>query len=68
MQIEDLKLLSTAERYGALSLLESALETEPGTIASFSIPPLVSSIGMRTAFKVYNEDIATAYMHRVQLC
>lgn len=47
VQIEDLKLLSTAESLGALSLLEKALVTEPGTIASFSIPPLVAAIGER---------------------
>lgn len=45
MQIEDLKLLSTAESLGTLSLLERALETEPGTIASFSIPPFVAAVG-----------------------
>lgn len=45
LQLEELKLLSTAESLGALSLVERAFETDPGTIASLSIPPFLGSIG-----------------------
>ena len=49
MQLEELKLLSTAENLGVLSLLERGFETDPGAIAAYSIPPLIGTIGRQIA-------------------
>ena len=45
VQMEELKLLSTAERLGLLSLAEKALTSDPGAISSASILPLIAGVG-----------------------
>ena len=45
VQMEELKLLSTAERLGLLSLAEKALTADPGAISSASILPLIAGVG-----------------------
>ncbi len=44
-QVEELKLLSTAEKLGLLSLAEKALTSDPGVITSASIVPFLAAIG-----------------------
>ena len=46
-QVEELKLLSTAEKLGLLSLAEKALTSDPGAITSASIVPFLAAIGAR---------------------
>ena len=43
--MEDLKLLSTAEKLGVLSLLESAFAKDGATITSYSIPFFLGALG-----------------------
>lgn len=45
MQIEQLKLLSTAENLGLLTILERLLVTDPGRVTSLSIPFFLLSVG-----------------------
>ena len=45
LQLESLKLLSTAERLGLLSTLERLLVSDPAAISSLSLPLLVASLG-----------------------
>ena len=47
-QVEELKLLSTAEKLGLLSLAEKALTSDPGIITSASIVPFLAAIGAPT--------------------
>ena len=44
-QVEELKLLSTAEKLGLLSLAEKALTSDPGAITSASLLPLIAGAG-----------------------
>ena len=44
-QVEELKLLSTAEKLGLLSLAERALTSDPGAISSLSILPFLGAVG-----------------------
>lgn len=45
LQLEQLKLLSTAERLGLFSLAERVLTTDPGAISSASIPFFLAAVG-----------------------
>ena len=40
-----MKLLSTAEKLGLLSLAEKALTSDPGAISSLSIVPFLAAVG-----------------------
>lgn len=44
-QLEQLKLLSTAEKLGLFSLAEKVLTSDPGAISSASIPFFIAAIG-----------------------
>lgn len=45
LQLEQLKLLSTAEKLGLFSLAERVLTTDPGAISSASIPFFLAAVG-----------------------
>ena len=45
MQLEELKLFSTAERLGLLSTLERLLVSDPAAVSSLALVPLVGTIG-----------------------
>ena len=45
-QVEELKLLSTAERLGLLSFAEKVLTADPGAVTSASILPLIAGVGV----------------------
>lgn len=45
MQLEELKLLSKAEKLGLLSLVEKVLSADPGAVTSASIPCLLAAVG-----------------------
>ncbi len=45
MQIEQSKLLSTAENLGLLATLESLLVTDPGKVTALSIPFFIAAAG-----------------------
>lgn len=45
MQIEQSKLLSTAENLGLLAILERLLVTDPGKVTALSIPFFLASAG-----------------------
>jgi len=45
LQIEELKLLSTAEKLGLLALAERALTSDPGAVSSLSILPFLGAVG-----------------------
>ena len=45
MQVEELKLLSTAEKLGLLSFAEKALTSEPGAVASAALLPFIAAVG-----------------------
>lgn len=46
VQLESLKLFSTAERLGLLSTLERLLVSDPAAISSISLPLFVASLGV----------------------
>jgi hypothetical protein len=48
VQLESLKLFSTAERLGLLSTLERLLVSDPAAISSISLPLFVASLGATT--------------------
>lgn len=52
MQIEQAKLLSTAESLGLLATLERLLVTDPGVVTALSIPFFVAAAG-KTTLQVY---------------
>ena len=45
LQIEQSKLLSTAENLGLLAILERLLVTDPGKVTALSIPFFLASAG-----------------------
>lgn len=45
MQIEQFKLLSTAENLGLLTVVERLLVTDPGRVTALSIPFFLLSVG-----------------------
>ena len=45
MQLEELKLFSTAERLGLLSTLERLLNSDPAAVSSLALVPFVGTIG-----------------------
>jgi hypothetical protein len=45
MQLEELKLFSTAERLGLLSTLERLLVSDPAAVSSLALVPLIGTIG-----------------------
>ena len=45
MQIEQSKLLSTAENLGLLAIIERLLVTDPGKVTALSIPFFLASAG-----------------------
>ena len=45
MQIEQAKLLSTAENLGLLAILERLLVTDPGKVTALSIPFFIAAAG-----------------------
>ena len=45
MQIEESKLLSTAENLGLLAIIERLLVTDPGKVTALSIPFFLASAG-----------------------
>jgi len=45
LQIEQSKLLSTAENLGLLAILERLLVTDPGKVTALSIPFFVAAAG-----------------------
>lgn len=49
VQLESLKLFSTAERLGLLSTLERLLVSDPAAISSISLPLFVASLGATTS-------------------
>lgn len=52
VQIEQAKLLSTAESLGLLATLERLLVTDPGVVTALSIPFFVAAAG-KTTLEVY---------------
>lgn len=45
MQLEELKLFSTAERLGLLSTLERLLVSDPAAVSSLALVPLIGTVG-----------------------
>lgn len=45
LQLEQMKLLSTAEKLGLFSLAERVLTSDPGAISSASIPFFLAAVG-----------------------
>lgn len=45
LQLESLKVFSTAERLGLLSTVERLLVADPAVISSLAIPLFVASVG-----------------------
>ena len=50
VQIEQSKLLSTAENLGLLAILERLLVTDPGKVTALSLPFFVAAAGKIAAF------------------
>ena len=52
LQIEQAKLLSTAEKFGLLTVLERLLVTDPGRVTALSIPFFLASVGKMAACRM----------------
>ena len=60
-KVESLKLLSTAEKLGVLSLLESAFAKDGATITSYSIPFFLGALGALVL--IPNDNAALTFVH-----